>query len=369
MNPQIQDGTILLAQSYWVKERSPIENYVLLGIVIAVIVVSFVGWLVKRLSSDGDISFGSGKSPTLSRGAFKRRALDFGFSSTEAEFLDFYARKLGVLSPNSIFGSKTQLDTFMKNAFKYIEQHAETEEMAEEQKHNLFAIREALGARTSSGSSIRSSRQLKSKTPLSIVTAKEAHYSSILVINESRALYLEPALDAFGGPIRFPGGSKLTVYFYMGNHVGYSFQTRSKGMVDIDGRRFLSIAHSDKIKPLPARRNQRVELRISARYYLVHVNAAKDRGKIVKTVQVEKAAVAGIIVDLSGGGLSLQTISPSNAGEFVKLEFDLGMGMRSAYATVIRVSKTRSGALMHLKFVRIARKTVNEIRSVVYGYD
>jgi c-di-GMP-binding flagellar brake protein YcgR len=369
MNPQIQDGTILLAQSYWVKERNPIENYVLLGIVIAIIVVSFAGWLVKRLSGDGDISFRSGKSPTMSRGAFKRRALDFGFSSTEAEFLDFYARKLGVLSPNSIFGSKTQLDTFMKNAFKYIEQHAETEEMAEEQKHNLFAIREALGARTSSGSSIRSTRQLKSKTPLSIVTAKEAHYSSILVINESRALYLEPALDAFGGPIRFPGGSKLTVYFYMGNHVGYSFQTRSKGMVDIDGRRLLSIAHSDKIKPLPARRNQRVELRISARYYLVHVNAAKDRGKVVKTVQVEKAAVAGIIVDLSGGGLSLQTISPSNAGEFVKLEFDLGMGMRTAYATVIRVSKTRSGALMHLKFVRIARKTVNEIRSVVYGYD
>jgi c-di-GMP-binding flagellar brake protein YcgR len=368
MTNALSGQTMLLAQSYW-KEDNPLQNMILLIIVIAIVVISFVAWLVKRLSSDGDISFGSSKAPSLSRGGFKRRALDFGFSSTEAEFLDFYARKLGVVSPNTIFGSKTQLDNFMKNSFKYIEQHAETEAMAEEQKHNLFAIREALGSRTSSGTSISSTRQLKSKTPLSIVTAKEAHYSSILIVNESRALYLEPALDAFGGPIRFPGGSKLTVYFYMGNHVGYSFQTRSKGMVDIDGRRFLSIAHSDKIKPLPARRNQRVELRISARYYLVHVSAAKDRGKVVKTVQVEKAAVAGIIVDLSGGGLSLQTISPSNAGEFVKLEFDLGSGSRSAFATVIRVSKTKSGALMHLKFVRISRKTVNEIRSVVYGYD
>lgn len=358
----------LLAQMYW-KKDNPIEDYAFFAIVGVIVLVALVSWLVRRLSGGQSSGPGAGRSANLSRGAFRRRAEDYGFSSQEAEFLDFYARKLGVTSPNAIFGSKSQLDSFMKNAFKYIEQHAETEALAEEQKHNLFSIREALGARTSSGTSIRSTRQLKPKTPLSLVTAKEAHYASILVVNEQRAMYLEPALDAFGSPIRFPSGSKLSVYFYMGNHVGYSFKARSRGMVDIDGRRLLSISHSDKIQPLPARRNQRIQLRLPARYYLVHVRAAKDKGKVVKTVQVERAAVAGVVVDLSGGGLSLQTISPSNAGEFVKLELDLGSGIRTAYATVIRVSKTRTGALMHLKFVRIARKTVNEIRSLVYGYD
>lgn len=361
-------ASVLLAQMYW-KQDNPAEDFAFFAIIGVIVLVALVSWLVRVLTGGGASSSAPGKIASLSRGAFRRRAEDYGFSSQEAEFLDFYARKLGATSPNAIFGSKSQLDSFIKNAFKYIEQHAETEALAEEQKNNLFAIREALGARTSSGTSIRSTRQLKTKTPLSLVTAREAHYASILVANEQRALYLEPALDAFGSPIRFPAGSKLSVYFYMGNHVGYSFQARSKGMVDIDGRRLLSVSHSEKIKPLPARRNQRIQLRMPARYYLVHVRAAKDKGKVVKTVQVERAAVAGVIVDLSGGGLSLQTISPSNAGEFLKLEFDLGSGSRVAYATVIRVSKTRSGALMHLKFVRIARKTVNEIRSLVYGYD
>lgn len=364
----VLDGRALLAQMYW-KESNPAETRNFLILVGGLILFATIYSLVKRLASGKGITLGAGKPRSFSASSFRRRAEDFGFSSGEAEFLEFYARKLGTTSPQAVFGSKTQLDTFMRNAFKYIERHADTEELAEEQKHQLFGLREALGARSSSGVAIRSTKQLKARTPLSIVTAKEAHYSSILVVNESRALYLEPALDAFGSPIRFAYGSRLTLYFYSGSHVGYSFQSRSRGMVDIDGKKFLSISHCDKIKPLPARRHQRSEVHISGRYYLVHVHAAKDKGKVVKTVQVERAAVAGIITDLSGGGLSMQTMSPANAGEFVKLEFELESGKISAYATVVRVSRTRNGALMHLKFVRAARKTINEIRAMVYGYD
>jgi len=362
------DGRALLAQSYW-KETDPTETRNFLIVVGIIILVAIVYSLIKRLASGKGITLGVSRPQGFSGSAFRRRAEEHGFSGGEAEFLEFYARKLGATSPQTVFGTKAQLDAFMRNAFKYIERHAETEDLAEEQKHRLFAIREALGARSNSGASIRSTRQLKTKTPLSIVTAKESHHSSILVVNESRALYLEPALDAFGAPIRFPFGTKLTLYFYSGSHVGYSFQSRSRGMVDIDGKKFLSVAHSDKIKPLPARRHQRSEVRITGRFYLVHVRAARDKGKVVKTVQVERAAVAGIITDLSGGGLSMQTMSPANAGEFVKIEFDLGSGALSAYATVVRVSKTRNSALMHMKFVRASRKTVNEIRAVVYGYD
>ncbi|HPG85783.1 MAG TPA: PilZ domain-containing protein [Spirochaetales bacterium] len=362
------EARALLAQVYW-KQENPAESKYFLIIAGALFLILIGYSIIKNAVADKGAGLGQRRPQNLSGGAFRRRAEEAGFSSAEAEFLEFYARKLGVTSPQSVFGSKTLLDAFMRNAFKYIERHAETEDMAEEQKHRLFAIREALGSRSSSGSAPRSTRQLKPKTPLSIVTSKEAHYSSILIVNESRAMYLEPALDAFGSPIRIQYGSKLTLYFYSGNHVGYSFQSRSRGMVDIDGKKFLSIAHSDRIKPLPARRNQRSEVRLSGRFYLVHVRAARDKGKVVKTVQVERAAVAGIITDLSGGGLSLQTMSPANVGEFIKVEFDLGTGQRSAYATVVRVSKTRNGALMHLKFVKASRKTINEIRSVVYGYD
>lgn len=362
------DGPLVLAQLYWKQDDSG-SSSIILFVIGAIFLVAIAYSLIKKVVSGQGISFGIPKKSSLRGSVFRRRAEDSGFSSDEAEFLELYARKMGVTSAQSVFGTKNLLDAFIRNTFKYIERHADSEATAEDHKSKLFAMREALERRSSSGSAIRSTRQLKAKTPLSIVTANKTHYSSILVLNESKAMYLEPALDAFGSPIRISRGSRLTLYFYSGSHVGYSFLTRSRGLVDIDGRKFLSISHSDKIKPLPSRKHQRSEVHISGRFYLVHVRAAKDKGKVIKTVQVEKAAVAGVITDLSGGGLTMQTMSPAKAGDFIKVEFDLGAGLRPAFASVVRVSKTRNASLMHTKFVRISRKTVNEIRAMVYGYE
>ncbi|MBP7262856.1 MAG: PilZ domain-containing protein [Spirochaetia bacterium] len=354
----------LLAQTYW-KQSNPEDSRIFLIVLGALVAVALVYSLIKKLSS-GTIS---SRVPGFRSGTFRRKALDVGFSDAEADFLEHYARKLGVQNPQSVFGTRQQLDSFIKATFRYIDRHAETEESAEDLKGRLFAIREALSLRINSGAAIRSSRQLKARTPISLVTNKEAHYASLIVFNEPRALYVEPALDAFGVPIRFTRGSKLTVFFYAGNHVGYNFHTRSGGLVNLDGRQLLALSHNDSVKQLPSRRHQRREARLSGRFYLVHVHAARDRGKVVKSVQVEKAAVPSIITDVSAGGLSMQTMSPANVGEFVKIEFDLGAGTRWAYASVVRASRLRSGTSLHLKFVKIPRKTVNEILSYVYGFE
>lgn len=361
-------SVILLAQSYW-KPDNPMEDVIFFIIFGVLVFIGIVAAIVDRIKK-GSTSLGKpSKQPTLGRTAFRRKAMDRGFSAAEADFLDMYARQMGITNPQSVFGTREQLDTFLRNAFKYIERHADTEAEAEQHKHQLFVIREALGARLNAGTSVVSTKQLKQRTPISITTAKGSSYSSVLVINDDRFMYLEPALDAFGQPLRFARGSKLTLFFYVGNHVGYSVQVKSRGLMDMQGRELLVVSHSDRITPLPSRRNQRASVRIPARFYLVHVHAAKNKGKVVKTIQIEKAAVAGMILDISGGGLSMQTMSPANAGQFVKLEFDLGSGARMAYATVVRVSKTRNAAHMHVKFVKAGAKLINDIRSLVYGYD
>jgi hypothetical protein len=363
------NDTILLAQiTYW-KESDPRQTLLFFGVLGGLIVFAILYSWLRNLAQGGSPNKASSPARTFSRGSFRRKAYEAGFSDTESDFLEQYARKLGTTNPAAIFSSRTQLDSFMRSSFKYIERHADTEESAEENKAKLFALREALGMRLSSGTQIRSTRKLQTRTPLSMVTARDATYASILIANESKALYVEPALDAFGQPIRFPWLSRITVFFYTGNHIGYSFKTRSGGMINMDGRTLLALYHSDKVAPLPSRRNQRRESRLSCHFYLLHVRAVKDRGKIVKNIQVEKAAVAGILTDLSAGGASMQTMSPVKSGEFIKLEFDVGNGNRMAYASVVRTNRLRNGASMHLKFVKISRKTVNEILAYVYGYD
>ena len=363
------NDTILLAQvSYW-KESDPRSSLVFFGVLAGLILVAILYSWLKNAAEGKNPAKRTHSTHSFSRGSFRRKAYEAGFTDSESDFLEEYARKLGTTNPAAVFSGRTQLDSFMRSAFKYIERHADTEESAEENKKKLFALREALGMRLSSGTPIRSTRKLQARTPLSIVTSKDANYSSILLNNETKALYVEPALDAFGQPIKFSWLSKVTVYFYTGNHIGYSFKTRSGGMVNMDGRTLLALYHSDKVTPLPSRRNQRRESRLSCHFYLLHVRAVKDRGKIVKNIQVEKAAVAGVLIDLSAGGVSMQTMSPVKAGEFIKLVFDLGNGNRMAYASVVRTNRLRTGTSMHLKFVRISRKTINEILAYVYGYD
>jgi len=363
------NSRMLAAQAFGWKTYDKTQIGIFIAIFAGLALFLIVSAAVKALRSGGTASPSKPRVQSMSHGSFRRKAYEAGFSESETEFLETYARKLGVQSPQTIFASRTQIDSFMRNAYRYIERHADTDTAAQDQKRMLFSIREALALRMHAGSPVRSSRQLAAKTPLSLVNARGAHYSSILVESDQRHLYVDPPVDAFGQIIRFHRGAKLSVYFYTGNHAGYSFTTHCAGTSDTGSRSLLALSHSESIKPLPSRRNQRRDARLSCRFYLVHVLINKEKGKTTKTVRSEKTAVAGIITNLSAGGLSLQTISPVNAGDFIKLEFDLGSGTRQAFASVIRIGRLKNGSVMHCKFVKVNTATVNEIMAFVYGYD
>jgi hypothetical protein len=368
------DETIRLAQiTYWT-ESNPSDTYLFLGVVAAIIVTAIMYNLIRNkfrgtTTATGRRTSRGSKEPSFNRSSFKRRAHDAGFSEGESDFLEQYARKLGVANPATLFSNQAQLDSFMRSAFKHIERQADTEESAEQQKSQLFAIREALAMRMNSGSMMHSTRNLPAKTPLSIVTAKDTQYTSIVVANDAKALYVEPALDSFGQALKLGWGTRVTIYFYTGNHVGYSFKSYCKGLVDGGGHQLLAIRHTTKITSLPSRKHQRREARLACRFYLVHIRETRDRGRLVKHAQVEKAAVAGIITDLSAGGMSMQTMSPARSGETIKVEFDVGGGNRAVFAYVVRTSRMRNGASMHLKFAKMSPKIANELRAFVYAYD
>lgn len=342
---------------------------VIFGIVGLIIIVS----LIRRFLS-GPEKKGSGtstgskseKSPSYSHASFRRQAINAGFSDSEADFLEIWARRLRILDIQSIFGSTGKLDAFMQNALGYIERNAGSDEEAQKQKSMLFSIREAHALRRKGGSVIRSSRQIPLRTPISLVSSKDAHYSSILRDSDNKFLYLEPPVDAFGEIIRFSQGTKLNVFFYTGNHNGYSFTSKSGGMVKNVSRRLLTIRHSNSVKNLPSRKNQRADTRIPCRFYHMHVKTL-EKGK--RSVNIDKNPVPGIISNISAGGMSIQTISPLSPGEYLKVDFFLGSSSNSVYASCIRLGRTKHGSQMHCRFVKISRKTANEIQAHVYGYD
>lgn len=366
-----------LAQGMVLVETNP-ENARLILIVIGLIIAFFVGYsLVQRArkgggsgggKSSGYGSYSAASTKTLSHGAFNRQAASTGFTPSEIAFMERYARNLNIINPSTIFASEGKIDGFLQSCYKYIEHNAKTEVIADAEKAQLFAIREALGRRMKAGRTIQSTHQLKPRMPMSMVTSRENHYSSILLRNDSAAMYVEQPRDAFGEPIHFRRRSKLTVFFYTGNHQGYQFRTRVQRSMELNGRQYIALGHTNSITPLPSRKHERASVHLNCRFYRVHVQASGSGKNARRSVQTERTAVAGIITDASAGGLSIQTVTPLHSGEFVKIQFDPGNGDRIAYATIVRTNRLRNSFAMHLRFVKIDQKTINELWTLVFGY-
>jgi c-di-GMP-binding flagellar brake protein YcgR len=356
-------GILVLAQSSLyntgaVKGGSVNTSILVIGIAAAILIIVAVSRNSGR--SSGSSSF--------NKGAFRRAARAAGLPEEDLRFLEEFGRALGVTNPEFVFRNPQRLDSFFKDAYRQIEKTAESEADAEDRKARLFAARESLTQASAQGGSIRSTRQLGRGIPLTFIAPGEESYPSVILAVEPSGLAVEPVSDSYGEPLRFRRGTKFSCYFYAKGHQGYQFATRSLGWEKIGGKDAMVLAHSDSVSALPARRYARREMKAPCTFYRVAVTAAgKGRGK--SNAKVENIPYPGTIVDISAGGLGIQSASPLQPGEFVKIVFSTGGGAQSAFAKVLRMNKAKNlGGIMHLQFVKISRQGLNAVLSYVYGY-
>jgi c-di-GMP-binding flagellar brake protein YcgR len=311
---------------------------------------------------------GAGSS-SFNKAAFRRAARAAGLAEEDLRFLEEFGRALGMTNPDFVFRNPQKLDAFFKDAYRQIEKTADSEADAEESKARLFAARESLTHASAQGGSVRSTRQLGRGLPLTFIAPGEESYPSVILAVEPSGLAVEPVADSYGEPLRFRRGTKLSCYFYAKGHQGYQFATRVLGWEKMGGKDAMVLAHSESVSALPARRYARREMKAPCTFYRVAVTAASGKGKAKSNAKVENIPYPGTIVDISAGGLGIQTANPLQAGEFAKIVFNTGGGAHSAFAKVLRMNKAKSlGGIMHLQFVKISRQGLNAVLSYVYGY-
>jgi len=338
---------------------SPKTGLIVFGIVAAIALVALVAKAAPR--SSGSRSF--------NKGAFRRAARAAGLDEEDLRFLEEYARALGVTSPEFLFRNRPRLDSFFKDAYRQIEKSSESETEAEDRKARLFAARESLTHASAQGGAVRSTRQLGRGLPLTFITPGEESYPSVILAVEPGGLAVEPVADSYGESLRFRRGTKLSCYFYAKGHQGYQFASRVIGWEKMGGKEAMVLSHSDEVSSLPARRYARREMKAPCTFYRVAVTAGTGKGRGKSAAKVENVPYAGTILDISAGGLGIQSANALAAGEFVKIVFSAGGGDQSAFAKVLRMSKGRGiSGIMHLQFVKISRQGLNAVLSYVYGY-
>ncbi len=165
------------------------------------------------------------------------------------------------------------------------------------------------------GGNVRSTRQLGRGAPLTFIAPGEESYPSIILAVEPGGLAVEPVSDSYGEALRFRRGTKLTCYFYAKSHQGYQFATRVAGWEKFGGKDAMVLAHSDAVSALPARRHARRETKAPCTFYRVAVTAAnpaeRRRAGQRGAAKVENIPYPGTIVDISAGGLGIQTANPA----------------------------------------------------------
>jgi len=359
---------MILAQLYWRQESSG-RNTTILFVVCGVLLAAGLFYVLKNGVGDWPGLFVGPQSPHFTRSAFRRAAIAAGLSEEDIRFLESHARSQGVADPGNLFNNPARLDTFFKEVYRSIEKGSESERHAEELRSRLFAARERLSQSAAAGARVSSTRQLGRGMPLSFIAPGEESYPSIIVAVEPEGIAIEPVRDAFGDPIRFRKGTKLTIYFYSQSHQGYQFTSRITGWERIGTKEVMILTHSDAVAALPARYHARREMRAPCTFYRVVVTEAKVKGKAQKDAKVQGIPFPGTIIDISAGGLGIQSANALPAGEFIKVEFNPGGQTHSAFAKVLRMSKPQNiGGIMHVQFVRISQRSLNAILSFVYGY-
>jgi c-di-GMP-binding flagellar brake protein YcgR len=363
-------ATLILSQVLWssgTRQSDTSLIYIFIGIAGLVLVAALINYALKREARGVSLSRGQA---SYSKSSFRRAARVAGLLDEEIRYLEGVAKALSVTNPDFIFKNQAKLDSFFKDVYRYIEKNSDSEAAAEEQKAVLFAARERITHRNSLGAPVSSSRQLGRNMPLTFIAPGEESYPSVIVAVEPGGLAVEPVHDAYGEPLRFRRGTKLTCYFYAQGHQGYQFPTKVGGWERIGDKEVMVLAHSDSVAALPARRFARREMSAPCTFYRMAVTVNKTRGKEQSSAKVENIPYPGTIVDISAGGLGIQSANPLAAGEFIKIEFTTGTGTLAAFAKVLRMNKARArGGVMHLQFVKISRRTLNAIMSYVYGYS
>jgi hypothetical protein len=93
--------------------------------------------------------------------------------------------------------------------------------------------------------------------------------------------------------------------------------------------------------------------------------------KKTRKMTVDSRRFTGTIMDVSIGGCSIRTNASVPLGTRLKIEFDyLDKMIIAALGQVLRIN--RSGAIntiMHIKFIKMPRKTMNAVNALVYEYD
>jgi len=338
----------------------------LIGFAVIIAIVIIIAIIRKRSPSAGrSVSSSSAETGAghrhFSGFTLHRVAIGIGLDRNQTKMLDYVLKTDDVVDVEKSVNSPALLDRHFKKAYHKIEHTAGSEEEAQQRLALLFSTRNAL--ENTSGGNLTSTQQLPESITAILNVGKEK-YPVKVISAKNDALKVECPQNALGTSISLPRGSNLNIVVFTKNNKGFSFNSRVLGLLTAHGgAQVLQLAHSKQLKQLSQRRFRRKQAAIPCNFFFVYAESGGKR------LVVDKRRLTGSIMDISAGGCSIKTTMQVSGGARLKIEYVQGDITVAALGQVLRTNRTGINTTIHVKFLRVPRKSMNTINAFVYEYD
>jgi hypothetical protein len=218
------------------------------------------------------------------------------------------------------------------------------------------------------GRAITSTRSIPVGVKVRLGIQKYGFFSANIVDNDAN--YIALSIPGLPPGRRIPWNHKKVRFSYWReNDAVYVIETKVAGTVQTDEEQSLRLRHTDRIRRIQKRLYPRMNVRLPV--FFSKLRVVEENGK--KKAFVERSETHwGTIIDLSVGGLSIETTAPYDRNQYLRVEFEL----REEYKVVgvgkvkrIERNAARKTWIMHIQFTKISKKNKNEIFAVLYNYQ
>jgi hypothetical protein len=359
---------LLQSDVSYFKEDDPRGAMILLIGLGGILLIVFVTNLLRN-----GLSFGGKKGGSTQRRfstiALHRAAKPYGLNRDQIKILEYVFKSSEVTDPVRVLSQPTVLDKHFKRAYKQIEKSANTEEEAQQRLALLFSVRNIIDVTQNMSVQAPTTQQLAANQA-AVLTANQESYSVKILSVKSDGILVDCPRNAIGTLIRFPRGTGVTLAFFTKTNKGFSFNSQVLGVADTSFGPALQLSHSGRPKAMTQRRFRRRQSVLACGYYFVRVEESKNKKEGPRMV-VDPRRYTGSAVDVSVGGCAIKTPVSVPVGSRLKIEFEYSRSVLpvAVLGQVLRINRGGIGStIMHIKFLKVPRKALNAINTIVFEY-
>ncbi|MDR0730611.1 MAG: PilZ domain-containing protein [Treponema sp.] len=336
-----------------------------IGLGVTILVLVIINVSRKRLGIT-DSGFTAPHAKSGGGFAIHKFSRSIGLDPSQTKMLSFVMKNGGTAEPERLIQSPTLLDRHFKQAYNAIEHRSGDEEETQQKLSVLFATRNILESATGGGAGVNSTRVIPENTPAVLIVDKNSYPVRVI---SSRGAYLlvNNPVNALGDIVLIGRNKPVTLSFFTKSSNGFSVQSTVYGTTKAPGEgQVLQVVHSNAIKRLSQRRFRRRMIVAPTEFNLVRLEPGPRKRE--QKMVVDKRKAVGRILDISVGGCSIQTASVISAGVRLKIGFTAGGRHIVALGEVLRINRNRTGTVMHIKFLKVPRNSLNLINALVFEY-